>query len=706
MKPGELLRVRVAFGALGAVPIFLAGWLGWLQVAQAGTVKRRSGEPLPLIAKTADRQGWRVETVPAPRGTVVDRNGFTLAADCATYEVRARITVPIKCRRDLTKFRPWVQRIVDGFALALVADPDTPNRAAVHKKQRARLAKVIAKAWSIDKLPETGKWPEKHSQVAEFLVSTGVDRLRVIDALRGYHMSDDYPTIVLDFLHSYRRVYPERELTHGIVGHINSFEIKQPKGGVRLQTYGMSGLESFKVLEPREGTTRRFLADGRRRPYFVAPVHDAIDVVQLHSTLDIELQRAAVRELTAMCEKGLRNNPKKKAKWGALVLIELQTGDVLASASWHRDSKYAEGSSFTPYQNRFEPGSIVKPLVLSYANEVGAINWDQTFDCSPRGGTYRERIRSLGRRVVDDHACGELSAHGILLNSSNIGAAYVGLELSREQWQDYMRAYGFGRSLGLNLPSESIGGNHPKSFDPKTPLRRFRRDSAISFSFGYELTTTALQVARAYTRMFQGLGAELRMVRGVEVDGDWHDVPVKQDTGPHYRPEVVDAVRQAMVDVVSNDPHATGHYLHAAMLKELNVDLHGIIGGKTGTAASSVGVGGGRKISARNASFVGFTPTENPRYLAVCVLQKDDSASFYGGSYAAPPAVKLLLQCQDLAERGQLRQERRSKLGGQTQLSPWRVAPSRAAPVGEGLRTPGSQGWSGPVGAGVPSETR
>jgi hypothetical protein len=59
----------------------------------------------------------------------------------------------------------------------------------------------------------------------------------------------------------------------------------------------------------------------------------------------------------------------------------------------------------------------------------------------------------------------------------------------------------------------------------------------------------------------------------------------------------------------------------------------------------------------RNASFVGFLPVEQPRWLAVCVLQKDDHASFYGGSYAAPPAVRLLLQTQSLEERRLFRQE-------------------------------------------------
>ena len=68
MKPGELLRVRVAFGALGAVPVFLAGWFASLQVAQAGALESQGREPLPLNAQVAERYIARSEKMPAPRG--------------------------------------------------------------------------------------------------------------------------------------------------------------------------------------------------------------------------------------------------------------------------------------------------------------------------------------------------------------------------------------------------------------------------------------------------------------------------------------------------------------------------------------------------------------------------------------------------------------------------------------------------------------
>ena len=95
MKAGERFRVRFAFGLLGGVPVFLAGWLGWVQVAQAGELARDKRAPLRLVAATADRQFQRDELVPAPRGTIVDRNGSVLALDCEVYEVRADIRVPV-----------------------------------------------------------------------------------------------------------------------------------------------------------------------------------------------------------------------------------------------------------------------------------------------------------------------------------------------------------------------------------------------------------------------------------------------------------------------------------------------------------------------------------------------------------------------------------------------------------------------------------
>ena len=467
----------------------------------------------------------------------------------------------------------------------------------------------------------------------------------------------------MHFLCSHERAYPDREVTHGYVGHIDSAAIQDASGARRFETFGVCGLESFVAVQPSETGSREFLQDGKGKPYFLAPADTPPGPNVVHACLDLELQRFAVRLLDEEAQR-VAGEGKPRPKWGALVLVEIATGDVLAAAAWNRDAKDPRSAMFTPYQSLYEPGSIVKPLVFAHALQAGVLDWDHAYDCNPQGADYRERIATRGRRkpVQDDHACGVLTPHGILVNSSNIGASYVGLQLDRDQWRTYMDFFGFRSSLGLRLPYGQKGGTPATSFARSTTLRSFQANSAISFSFGYELQVTAMHMARAYLRLFRGAGSELRVCRGVEVAGQWLSAPVSP-AGAKLSPEVVDAVRAAMVDVVSSDPHATGSHLHARMLKDEGIDLHGIVAGKTGTAASVIGIPKRGKVEVRNASFIGFLPVEEPRWLAVCVLQKDDSARFYGGSYAAPPAVRLLLQAQRLEGRRLLRQEPRTPDG-------------------------------------------
>jgi cell division protein FtsI (penicillin-binding protein 3) len=370
-----------------------------------------------------------------------------------------------------------------------------------------------------------------------------------------------------------------------------------------------------------------------------------------------------------------------------MVLVEIDSGDVLAAAQWHRDAKSEIGLASTPYQSLYEPGSIVKPLVAAYALELGRIDWDHVYDCSRGGSDYRSMIAALGRAkpVLDDHDCHDLTPHGILVNSSNIGASFMGLQIQRDEWREYMRFFGFGESLGLPLPNEpgmsiATHGRHSfrHSFDPKTPIRRFMRDSAISFSFGYEFQTTAMQMARAYLRMLRGDTSELRLCRGVEQGGDWVAAPV-QIGGRRLRPDVVHRVLGALIDVVSDTQGATGSLLVQRMKKELGVDLHGVIAGKTGTAVSTVYLGKHGKQNVRNASFVGVMPAEAPKWLAVCVLQRDDDAKFYGGSYAAPPVVRLLLRADQLTRYRAPGQDPQS-VSSDSSLSPVDSGWSRGAP--------------------------
>lgn len=681
---GERLRMQLVFGMFGLIAAGLVGRLGYLQLLQAGELPQGNKPPLPLVTASATSQGQQAERLPSPRTTIVDRHGNLLALDREVYEVRARIQVPAEACKSVLGYLRYLGDLAEDLARAMVAEPSLANRSVAEARHREEFLALFAKTFKTRSLagigdPAGAKLPENQQCWAELRLCAKVDELRVIEALRA--IDERRSSLQLDFLRRFDREYPERELTYGLVGHVETVWSEQAAERRQLQQRGVCGLEALPEVTAAPASFRGYRRDGRGRAYFRGPVHEPAQPAVLHSTIDLELQRAAVLELHSQAESLEAEGKGKNPKWGAMVLVEIATGDILAAASWHRDVREPKGSSFTPYQSLFEPGSIVKPLVAAYALSAGLLDWNQEFDCTPGGGEYRERIAGLGRGmpVVDDHRCGKLFPHGILVQSSNIGATYIGLGLSREHWRDYMDRYGIGHSLGLQLPHEARGGANARSFASNIPLRQFRAFSAVSFSFGYEHMVSPLQMARAYLRMLRGFGSELRLCRSLEDGEGVLDVPVSP-VGEKFSPAVVDAVRAALTDVVSSDPHATGSRMHANMLREQGIDLHGLVAGKTGTAVSEVRMPERGKMKVRNASFVGFLPADAPRWLAVCVLQKDDSVHFYGGSYAAPPATRLLLQAQRLAERRQLQQELRVGLGGQARSS---------------VATPGYSGWSG-----------
>lgn len=688
MNSGELLRVRFCFGMLGLVPVLLAGWLGYVQVAQAGELQRSSGVPLRLSPEAADRQYQRAEAMPAPRGTIVDRRGRPLAMDREVYDVRAYVTVPRRGGRavSVTYLEEFLNRVAEGFATALASDPELADRAESRNAYYAQIRDRLATRFKTAQLVAGGDVPAGHGLAQDLPIARDVDTLEVIEALRALDVSKSLGDwLQIHMLRTQSRHYNEHEYTYGIVGQHFSKTVVGADGKEQAVA-AVNGLESVAALEPLEALKRRFRRDGDGNGYFLAPLAQALKPNVLHTTIDLDLQRMAARELAAEAQRAGENG-RKQPLWAAMVLVEIDSGDVLAAAQWHRDAKSEIGLASTPYQSLYEPGSIVKPLVAAYALEMGRIDWDHVYDCSRGGADYRSMIATLGRAkpVIDDHDCHDLTPHGILVNSSNVGACFMGLQIQRDEWREYMRFFGFGESLGLPLPNEpgmSVA-THDRhsfrhSFDPKTPIRRFMRDSAISFSFGYEFQTTAMQMARAYLRMLRGDASELRLCRGVEQDGDWVAAPV-QIGGRRLRPDVVHRVQAALIDVVSEMQGATGTLLVQRMKKELGVDLHGVIAGKTGTAVSTVYLGKHGTQRVRNASFVGLMPAEAPKWLAVCVLQRDDDAKFYGGSYAAPPVVRLLLRADQLTRYRAPGQDPQSG-SSDSSLSPGDSGWSRGAP--------------------------
>lgn len=640
MQRGERIRARLCFALFGGLLALLFLRLGWLQVVEAETGRGS-------VACQRDR----FEKLPLPRGTVQDRRGRILAYDRPVVEVRAEAHARIQEGEDSVPAR-FADLLSTRLAAHLMADPQ--RRPGDRRKIRKRiLGRILgAKARSTH--------GDRYLRV-EFLVARDLDSYLVLRRLqeeqeawnqRGSKLPG---RLYLHMSRQYERTYPQRELTLGPVGvhgrqlvHNADGTPKRDFGGGKLVREVATGMESFSGLWPGamipEGVKPTWYprqGQGCLRGQFVVPGHGRFfagremepqQPLELRCTLDLELQRAAQEQLHAASADVQKTYGTPEA-WSALTLVEVRTGDVVALASHYPGKSHA---AFAPLQNLFEPGSVVKPLLLALALEHRVIHWDEVFDCTPTERHNGWRVPGVrGRRIIhDDHACGHLDPRGILVNSSNIGAVQVGLRLGRPGLKLYLDRYQFGTRTGIGLPAEQAGGPNKNQDLDRISEESFRRWTAPSLSFGNELTVTCVQLARAYLSLLSGRQRELRLVTGATIHGERIEAPAAKDGERFLSQGTVDRIRQALVGVVSDEEGATGRGIYR-MLKDLGYEGP-VLAGKTGTSC----VPGTRK---KTATFVGFAPAASPRWLAVCVLRKDGADRFYGGKYAGPPAARVLL---------------------------------------------------------------
>lgn len=623
----ERLRILLGFASLGVVGLMLVGRLAVLQGS-------RSTQALRRVA----RQSERLEEQPAPRGTIVDREGRLLAYDRPVVEVRAEL----RFEGSQQATTPPAAAVAD-VSVALAAALE-PAQETSRRRQQERLAARIEHSRADDQRSQQlsearpGR-PARYRHTVDFMVSPGLEAANVIARLR--QVDTQRKDLDLHFLQRHERTYPDHDVTVGAVGFVGDQRLPN---GDNASVY--RGMEAFAGLQPGFGGWRKFFQDARARPYWSPQRQRPAPANVLQCTLDLELQRAAHAELQAAVD-AVQAKYGSPPNWATLCLVDIASGDLLAAASF-RAGVPAKVAAFAPAQYLYPPGSVVKPLVFSLALERGALDWDRAqIDCTPTAGNAW-RVPGSGRKIHDEHPCGVLNPHDVIVRSSNIGAAQVGLMLGREGLAEYLVRYAWGKATATGLHDELDGYMAHTCRDGlrSLPERTFLGYTAPSLSIGYDYNITPLQLTRAYLTLLSGRQRELRLFSRVVVEGQVQELPPTDLGSQRFLSELTVArLRGAMADVVSDAENATGRPLFD-VLQKLGIGS-GAIGGKTGTSEYQEARGAGatrRNVTVRSASFVGFAPVEQPRYLTVCVLQKDHAAAFWGGHYAAPAAGRLLLR--------------------------------------------------------------
>ncbi len=386
----------------------------------------------------------------------------------------------------------------------------------------------------------------------------------------------------------YRRFYPSGTAASQVVGITNIDEVGQEGLELAYDNWltGRAGLK--RVIQDRFG---RVVED-------VELVREAEAGRDLTLTLDRRLQALAHHELAAtVAEHGARS--------GSVVVLDVSSGEILAmvnvpsfnpNGGRRRDS--AESIRNRALTDVLEPGSVIKPFVVAAAIEAGLVQPDMRIDTSPG------RMEVSGHIVRDVRNFGELSVTGLLTKSSNVGVVQLAMAMDpQHMWSMYSRV-GFGRVTGTGFPGESAGVLRDH--------QRWRKLEQATLSYGYGLSVTPLQLARAIA----AVADEGRLRQPTFIKGS--SEPAQSVMDPLLAREL-----WAMLETVTG-PEGTATLAAVDGYR---------VAAKTGTSRK-VGISGysDRYVS----SIAGFAPVSRPRIAIVAVIQDPAGEQYYGGQVAGP----------------------------------------------------------------------
>lgn len=385
----------------------------------------------------------------------------------------------------------------------------------------------------------------------------------------------------------YIRRYPENEAAAHVVGFTD------------IEDKGQEGIElTFQRQLQGHGGSRGVVKDrlGRVVEELGEPV-DPRDGRDVQLTIDSQVQALAYQRIRDAVQE-------HKAKAGSVVVLDAQSGEILALANY---PSYLPGErrnlTGSQLRNRaitdvFEPGSTVKPFIVSMALEKGFVKPDTVLDTRPF---------KVGPLLVNDgsHQHDALTVAQVIQKSSNVGTVKMSQRLDNKEMGEMLAELGFGTKPQIGFPGAATG--------KLRPWKTWKPVEKATMSYGYGLSASLLQIARAYTAIARdGELAPLSLIKGEEALP-----PVRI-----FEPETARTMRQLLRGTVSKEGTAP-----------LAQPMGYSAGGKTGTAEKQEGRG--YNSDKHRAWFSGISPIDNPR-VVVAVMIDEPTGVYFGGLVAAP----------------------------------------------------------------------
>ncbi len=395
----------------------------------------------------------------------------------------------------------------------------------------------------------------------------------------------------------YRRKYPEGEAAAHIVG-FTDIEDKGQEGielAFQQQLQGRDG--SRAVVKDRLG---RVIEDRGEQI-------DSVDGRDIQLAIDSKVQFFAyqrVRDAVA----------EHNAKAGSVVVLDVRTGEVLALANYPSDDPgNRRNLSGAQLRNRaltdtFEPGSTMKPFVAALALETGRVTPSTVIQTAPGS------MNITGSTIRDAHPHGPLSVAEVIQKSSNVGTVKLAMQMpAREMWELYTHV-GLGQKPQIDFPGAVTGRLRP--------YKSWRPIEHATMSYGYGLSASLFQLARAYTVLAR--------------DGDLLPSSILRVDQPPAGVQVLSPQTAQQVREMLRLAAGPGGTAPRAQTQGYSV------GGKTGTAHKQEG-----KSYATNkyrAWFVGMAPVGQPRIVVAVMVDEPSKGVYYGGAVAAPVFSQVVQQ--------------------------------------------------------------
>lgn len=422
---------------------------------------------------------------------------------------------------------------------------------------------------------------------------------------------EDMDVAGLYFINEPARVYPQQQLAAQIIGSVGS------------DNGGLIGLErQFDKLLQGQVSTVSPSKDARGRTILFSSDLASPDLpghtIQL--TLDHVIQEISDDALKAAVIKA-------KAKSGFALVTDPHTGRILALSNYPTFDPNAigqikiENTRNYAILDSFEPGSVMKPLVIAAAIDQKRTRSNEIHNCE--NGVYR----AGGVVFRDDHPAATLSTSETIVRSSNICTFKIAERLGKQGLYDTYKAFGFNGQLSLPEMFPSVTTGYMANPSSWKPIR------FANIAFGQGMTTTGLELAMAYGAIANGgnLMKPQLIDRVTSPSGEITYAASPETIRSVMSLDTSRQMRDILAEVVTH-PRGTG--------KSAATPFY-TTAGKTGTAEKVDPLTRAYSATKRIASFIGFAPVQDPYLVIYVVIDEPGLKPYYGSLWAAPAFASI-----------------------------------------------------------------